>query len=102
MDWTVDAAIIALTALAQTDPGIVGEVFELFLDLVRNQPRPGHVCYLWTVIYCIQQLPGLANEYRDWAADYQRQMEADQPKGDRSLRVDALPVRVSLQTHGQA
>jgi hypothetical protein len=80
MDWTVDAAIIALTALAQTDAGIVGDVFELFLDLVRNQPRPGHVCYLWTVVYCIQQLPGLAKEYRDWAADYQRQMEADQPK----------------------
>ncbi len=77
MDWTVDAAIIALTALAQNEPVIVGEVFELFLDLVKNPPRPGYVCYLWTVIFCIQQLPGLAKEYLDWAAGYQRQMETD-------------------------
>jgi hypothetical protein len=76
MDWTVDAAIIALTALAQNEPEIAGEVFDLFLDLVKNQPSPGYVCYLWTVITCTQQLPGLAREYREWAADYQRQMES--------------------------
>jgi hypothetical protein len=77
MDWTIDAAVIALTALAQTEPQIGEELVELFLDLVRRQPSPGHVCYLWTVICCFQQLPGLTREYREWAADYQRQMEAD-------------------------
>jgi tetratricopeptide (TPR) repeat protein len=78
MDWTVDAAIIALTALAQIEPQISEELVELFLDLVKNQPRPGHVCYFWTVICCFQQLPGLTKEYREWAVDYQRQMEANQ------------------------
>jgi tetratricopeptide (TPR) repeat protein len=77
MDWTVDAAIIALTALAQTEPGISGELTELFLDLIKHQPRPGHVCYLHPVVYCFQQLPGLAKEYREWLAEYQRQMESD-------------------------
>jgi tetratricopeptide (TPR) repeat protein len=77
MDWTVDAAIIALTALAQIEPGISGELTELFLDLVRNQPRPGHVCYLQAVVHCFQQLPGLTKEYREWSAEYQRQMESD-------------------------
>ena len=44
MDWTVDATIIALTALAQSKPEISVELIELFLDLVRQQPCPGHVC----------------------------------------------------------
>jgi hypothetical protein len=79
MDWTVDAAVIALTALAQSKPEISTELIELFLDLVRQQPHPGHVCYLWTVIHCFQQLPRVPREYREWAAEYQRQMEADAP-----------------------
>jgi hypothetical protein len=77
MDWTVDAAVIALTAVAQTDAGICGELIELFLDLIRNQPRPGHVCYLHAVVHCFQQLPQLPNEYQEWLADYQQQMERD-------------------------
>ncbi|MCI0739407.1 MAG: hypothetical protein L0Y72_10215 [Gemmataceae bacterium] len=78
MDWTVDAAVIALTALAQVEQGISEEIVELFLGLVRQQPRPGHVCYLWTLVCCFQQLPGLSKEYREWAAEYQRQMEVEQ------------------------
>lgn len=66
MDWTVDAAIIALTALAQSEPEISTELVQLFLDLVKQQPRPGHVCYLWTVIHCFQQLPRVPKEYREW------------------------------------
>ena len=77
MDWTVDAAIIALTALAQTDTSICGELIDLFLDLIKRQPRPGHVCYLHAVVHCFQQLPGLTDEYRKWLAEYQRQMESD-------------------------
>jgi tetratricopeptide (TPR) repeat protein len=77
MDWTVDAAIIALTALAQVEPAISPELIELFLELVRHQPCPGHVCYLRAAVHCFQQLPGLTREYREWAAEYQRQMESD-------------------------
>jgi tetratricopeptide (TPR) repeat protein len=64
MDWTVDAAIVALTALAQIEPEIVPDVTGLFLDLLEHQPRPGHLCYEQALIRCFPQLPGLPGELR--------------------------------------
>jgi hypothetical protein len=77
MDWTVDAAVIALTAVAQNNPGTCRDAVELFLGLLNQQPRPGHVCYEHAVVHCFQQLPGLAKELRDSLAAYQRQMEGN-------------------------
>jgi tetratricopeptide (TPR) repeat protein len=82
MDWIVDASVIALTALAQTEPTIVGDVSPLFLELLHDQPRPGYVCYVPPVVYCFQQLPNLPQDLKVSLAEYQRQMESQQAEAE--------------------
>jgi hypothetical protein len=58
MDWTVDAAAIALAMLAREDPEIEREITPLLVALVRHGVKmPTHVCYLAPATKCILQLP---------------------------------------------
>lgn len=45
VDWTVDAAIIALGYLARTDPAIRADVVQVFGWLRQQIPREGFTCY---------------------------------------------------------
>ncbi|MBZ0287046.1 MAG: tetratricopeptide repeat protein, partial [Anaerolineae bacterium] len=59
MDWTVGAAILALTQIALEQPEITGEVERLFSDIMGHAPRQGGVPYMpWLVINSLR-LPGL-------------------------------------------
>jgi tetratricopeptide (TPR) repeat protein len=78
MDWTVDAAIIALTATAQAEPAVISELTELFLKLLQEQPRPGHVCYEYALVCCFQQLAGLPPDLRALLIEYRRQIDSAQ------------------------
>lgn len=75
LDWTVGAAIIALTALTDEEPAIGPEVFTAFAGLLDDLPTPGRVCYLHPLVCCMQQLPGVTRERAKALAEIQRQVE---------------------------
>jgi len=76
LDWTVNAAIIALTALAQEERGIVEDIKTVFFDeLLQIRPTPGYVCYLHPLVCCGQQLPGITPEERETLIEWQRELE---------------------------
>jgi len=84
-DWTVTAAVVALTEAAQRDPAVTTAALPVFLDLLRDQPRPGYVCYEYAAACCVQQLPGVPDDVREHFARYQEQMEqadADEEDGE--------------------
>lgn len=45
VDWSVDAAIVALAYLARTDPAIRADVLQVFGWLRQQIPREGFTCY---------------------------------------------------------
>jgi hypothetical protein len=64
MDWSVEAAIIALGQLARDEPGAVPEVSALYLELLRSLPHPGAVPYLNALIIWSFALPGATPDLR--------------------------------------
>jgi hypothetical protein len=65
MDWTTDAALLALTTLAQEDPAVEAEVAALFRDLLAALPQDGPVCYTRALLHCLRKLPGVGPEERE-------------------------------------
>ena len=59
MDWTVEAAIVALAQLAREEPSITQDVATLYLDLFNFLPQSGHIPYLHALIQCSLKLPPL-------------------------------------------
>ncbi len=76
LDWTVTAAVVALAEAAQREEGVTADALPLFVELLRDPPRPGHVCYEHAIVCCAQQLPGVPDETREHFARYQADMEA--------------------------
>lgn len=64
MDWAVDAAVVALSVIAQEDESAAPEVARLFRDLRQRAPRPGHVCYEFPLLLAVLQMPGLTPRER--------------------------------------
>jgi tetratricopeptide (TPR) repeat protein len=64
MDWTVGAAIIALTQIALEEPDKEAEVLRLFNEVFGQMPRPGAVPYMDTLVLCLLRLPHLDAEAR--------------------------------------
>jgi tetratricopeptide (TPR) repeat protein len=64
MDWTVDAALIALTAVARDDEEAAPEIGELFRELRSKLPKDGPVCYHQALLWSMLRLPDLKDEER--------------------------------------
>jgi tetratricopeptide (TPR) repeat protein len=77
MDWSVDAAVVALATLAESDPDIAPEVAATFDTLIKNMPGPGYVCYEAAVVYCAQLLPGLPQDLRALIDEHRRALESE-------------------------
>jgi tetratricopeptide (TPR) repeat protein len=75
MDWTVTAAIVALTALALNDPKIEEEVIELFRALMHALPNPGYVPYTYALVCCYLQLPNRSENDRDVLRGWRQGLE---------------------------
>ncbi|RMG16082.1 MAG: tetratricopeptide repeat protein [Planctomycetota bacterium] len=58
VDWTTDAAILALRELALDEPAALGEVSERFWTLLDELPSPGHTWYGETLAWSYLCLPG--------------------------------------------
>jgi tetratricopeptide (TPR) repeat protein len=65
MDWTVDAAILALTVLALEDKEIAKDVVRLFRDLLDELPQDGPVCYHRALVNGALRLPQIAGRERE-------------------------------------
>jgi hypothetical protein len=57
VDWTVNAALLALTQIALDTPEATEEIRELFRDRIRAAPKQGAVCYVPVLACCSLQLP---------------------------------------------
>jgi tetratricopeptide (TPR) repeat protein len=64
MDWTVEAAIVALAQVAHEEPAAAQDVAALYLDLLDSLPRPGGVPYLNALLHCSRHLPAAPEELR--------------------------------------
>lgn len=58
MDWTTDAAIVALTELALDEPAALPEVAEVFLQLLEEIPDEGHSWFGEALAQSFLRLPG--------------------------------------------
>ncbi|MEA5471952.1 hypothetical protein [Spirulina sp. 06S082] len=64
MDWTTEAAIIALMQIALEDEAAAIDILSLFRELLENVPSSGHCPYLYGLIYCSLYLPFIDDEFR--------------------------------------
>lgn len=57
LDWTVEAAIVALAQIARREPDTVRDIAALYLELLESLPSPGGIPYLQALLICAQRLP---------------------------------------------
>ncbi len=57
MDWTTEAAIVAVTQLALDEKERLADVASLLLDVAKNMPKPGAVPYFGALRVCVAMLP---------------------------------------------
>jgi tetratricopeptide (TPR) repeat protein len=64
MDWSVEAAIIALSQLAAADPEVAADALEIFRARFRNLPDRGYTCYAVPLVLAMLEQPGVTGEER--------------------------------------
>jgi hypothetical protein len=62
MDWTGEAAVIALAAIARQESGSRSDVAAIYRRLFDKAPRPGHVPYEQALVVGTALIPGIAPE----------------------------------------
>jgi tetratricopeptide (TPR) repeat protein len=65
MDWTVDAALVALAAIARDDEDAAAEIGRVFRDLRAKVPADGSVCFYPALLWCSLRLPDLVEAERE-------------------------------------
>jgi tetratricopeptide (TPR) repeat protein len=78
MDWTVGAAIIALTQIALTDASAAPGILELFIELLQSIPQPGYCPYEHTLVLCCLRLPFINSDLRSYLERYRQAIESDE------------------------
>lgn len=81
MDWTVSAAVIALTQLAHERPEIEADVLGLFQDQLRLRPDTGFCCWEHALICCMLRLPSTPEKLREQLEQWRAKIEATQQAG---------------------
>ena len=64
IDWTTEAAIVALAQLARETKEAVVDVRSLFAHLLERAPREGHCCYFAALCHNWLLLPDLPSAER--------------------------------------
>jgi tetratricopeptide (TPR) repeat protein len=109
MDWTVDAALVALSALARDEEDAAPEILRLFCALRDDTPADGTFSYYPTLLWCMLRLPDLPDEdrteararLRQWqnarkAEQQYRQALASVEKGDVDVAIEKLTDSLRL------
>jgi tetratricopeptide (TPR) repeat protein len=68
-DWSVTAAIVALSAIAMHEPAAEADVHELFGQALARAPREGRGGYLRALLECWLRFPDLSPEMRERLGD---------------------------------
>lgn len=74
LDWSVEAALIALAAIAKEEPSSVPEIAELHLDRYRGTPDEGAVCWMPTLCLSALNRPGIQDDERAHWQDILQQL----------------------------
>lgn len=77
LDWTTEAAIIALAAVARVEPAAVADVQAMFRDLMERIPTTGHCCYEHALVCCWLQLPELSPGDNEWLREWRTRLEGE-------------------------
>lgn len=109
MDWTVDAALVALAAVARDDEDAAGEIGRLFRSLRQNTPADGTFSYYPALVWCALRLPdvteaqqaALKQDLRKWqrvrdAGHHYRQALTLAEKGEYDRAIEELSATVQL------
>jgi hypothetical protein len=64
IDWTTEAAIIALAQLARQMPEISADVRRVYFELLQRVPRQGHCCYFSGLCHNWLLLPDVPDDER--------------------------------------
>jgi len=75
MDWTVTAAVVALSAVAQEDPEAADDVVELYFEMLQSLPKGGPVCYHQPLLHSWLRLPNISADERDTLREHLRDLE---------------------------
>jgi hypothetical protein len=72
MDWTVDAAAIALEQIAARDPQAANEIQQAFHLRLQQRPSIGYCCYLWPVVAVWSRMPGVDASVREQLIEWEK------------------------------
>jgi tetratricopeptide (TPR) repeat protein len=86
MDWTVEAAIVALAQIARREPATLVSIAALYLELLQSLPSPGGIPYLRALLACAQRLPAPDRALQDMVEQIQETVPHE---------VDAVPALVA-------
>jgi len=88
MDWTVDAALIALAGVAEDDEPAAGEIADVFRALRGDLPTGGAVGYYPALLWSMLRLPTLdAAERADLRRSLRSWYEVEEDEADVQFRV---------------
>jgi len=73
MDWTVDAALVALAALARDEDDAADEIRGVFRDLLAATPADTPHCYYPALLWSMLRLPDLPDDERSEVRDRLRE-----------------------------
>lgn len=76
MDWTNEAAIIALMQLALEMEEAAIDIILLFQELLKKIPTSGHCPYLYGLVCCSLYLPSIDEEFRQLLEQEKRMLES--------------------------
>ncbi|MBI2922235.1 MAG: hypothetical protein HYY18_14375 [Planctomycetes bacterium] len=76
LDWTVTAAVVALTEVALDCPESREEIRAEFVRMIERPPEPGWTCWIPALIEGALEIPGLSPEERSRHLEVQRQLAA--------------------------
>jgi len=69
LDWTIEAAIVALAAAARSEPARAEATAKTFALLDETMPRPGFCPYELALVACFPWLPNIDDERRKALAE---------------------------------
>jgi tetratricopeptide (TPR) repeat protein len=77
MDWTVEAAVVALTQIALEEESAAPEILHLFINLLNSVPKPGYCPYEYALVCCSLRFPCLHEEFRTYLLKYKQDLEGE-------------------------
>jgi hypothetical protein len=65
LDWSVDAAVVALATIARAETEARAEITQLYRDILKNTPTSGYTCYVAPVLISYLAVPEISPGERE-------------------------------------